>query len=298
MKASRLLLISIVITPAILLADKTQDQLVSIQRDVADLSYQVKQIQKTLDDKVAAQSALLQQAIDQMNKMAAAIPAMQKEIDQKLADEQTKLVGPVATLGSKVDGMSSDVGSLRENVAELLRKINDMDQKITDMNSTVRTLTTPTQPPPPGPNGATGTTTQVPDNAPPPGMSAEVLYANAQRDHRGGKDDLALDEFSQYVKYFKQSENAPNAEYFIGQIYYQAKQWPDAIKAFDSVLADYPMNPRRPDAQYYKACALLNNDQKTAAGDEFKDFLKRYPSDAHAAEARKHLQELGLRRAK
>lgn len=296
MKSSRLLLLSIVLTPGFLLADKTQDQLISIQRDVADLSYQVKQIQKTLDDKVAAQSALLQQAIDQMNKMAAAIPAMQKEIDQKLADEQTKLVAPVATLGAKVDGMSNDLGSVRENVAELLRKINDMDQKITDMNSTVRTLTAPPVQPP-APNNPAGTAAQVvPDNTPPAGMSPEVLWANALRDHTGGNDNLALDEFFQYVKYFKQSENAPKAEYFIGQIYYQAKQWPDAVKAFDSVLVDYPKNSRTPDAQYYKACALLNDGQRNAAGDEFKDFLKKYPSDAHAAEARKHLQELGLRR--
>jgi peptidoglycan hydrolase CwlO-like protein len=192
MKSSRLLLLSIVLTPGFLLADKTQDQLISIQRDVADLSYQVKQIQKTLDDKVTAQSALVQQLLDQMNKMAAAIPAMQREIDQKLTDEQTKLVAPVATLGSKVDGMSSDLGAVRENVAELLRKINDMDQKITDTNSTLRSLQNVT-PPPPGPSGATGTTTQVQDNTPPAGMSAEVLWANAVRDHGGGKDDLALD---------------------------------------------------------------------------------------------------------
>ncbi|HTB15274.1 MAG TPA: tetratricopeptide repeat protein [Bryobacteraceae bacterium] len=290
MNASRLLLVSIAFAPAVLLGQK-HDELVSIQRDVAQLEDQVKQIQKALDDKTAALTALLQQSIDASNKSAAALAAMQHSLDQKLAEQQTKLVAPVATLGTKVDEMSGDLRSVATNVAELVRHMNDMDAKVKDLSDAVRSIQTPVPPPPPA--GGSATATQTTD-APPAGWSAELAYQNAYRDYQGKKDDLALEEFGQYVKYAPQSENAPNAQYYVGQIYYRNQQWSDAAKAFDAVLEMYPKNPKTPEAQYMKACALMNDKQKTAAGKEFKNFLAAYPDNPRAHDAHVHLQELGL----
>jgi TolA-binding protein len=291
MNASRLLLVSIAFAPAVLLGQK-HDELVSIQRDVAQLEDQVKQIQKALDDKTAALTALLQQSIDASNKSAAALAAMQHSLDQKLAEQQTKLVAPVATLGTKVDEMSGDLRSVATNVAELVRHMNDMDAKVKDLSDAVRSIQTPVAPPPPA-GGSAGTATQAMDT-PPAGWSAELAYQNAYRDYQGKKDDLAIEEFGQYVKFAPQSENAPNAQYYVGQIYYRNQQWSDAVQAFDAVLEKYPKNPKTPEAQYMKACALMNDKQKTAAGKEFKNFLAAYPDNPRAHDAHVHLQELGL----
>jgi TolA-binding protein len=293
MNASRLLLLSIAVSPAILLGQK-HDELVSIQRDVAQLEDQVKQIQKALDDKTAALTALLQQSIDANNKTQAAMTAMQHSMDQKMMDQQTKLVAPVATLGSKVDEMSNDFSSVRENVKELVRHMNDLDAKITDMNSAVRAINNPVQPPPAPAAGATGTTAaQVPDG-PPAGWSAEMAYQNAYRDFGSKKDDLAMEEFVQYLKFAPTSENAPNAQYYIGQIYYRNEQWDDAAKAFDAVLEQFPPNSKTPEAQYMKACALMNGKKNTAAATEFKAFIAKYPGSPRAKDAHLHLQELGM----
>ncbi len=295
MNASRLLLLTMALSPAILLGQK-KEELVSIQRDVAQLEDQVKQLQKALDDKTAALTALLQQSIDASNKTMAAMAAMQRDLDQKLADQQTKLVAPVATLGTKVDEMSNDFRSVRENVAELVRHMNDLDAKVTDISSAVRSMQAPVAPPPPVvPVQAAGATTaqQAPDT-PPAGMSAELSYTAALGDYNGKKDDLALDEFAQYLKYYPQSANAPNAQYYIGQIYYRGQDWENAAKAFDAVLEKFPKNSKTADAQYYKACALLNNKDRTAAAKEFKNFLANYPDSPKAADAHKHLQTLGM----
>jgi TolA-binding protein len=290
MNASRLLLVSMALSPAILLGQKRED-LVSIQRDVAQLEDQMKQLQKALDDKTAALTALLQQSIDASTKNAATLAAMQHGLDQKLAEQQTKLVAPVATLGTKVDEMSNDFRSVRENVAELVRHMNDLDTKVTDISSAVRTLQAP---PPPPPNTTPGTASQVPDDTPPAGWSAELSYNNAYRDYMGRKDETALEEFRQYLKYAKQSENAPNAAYYMGQIYYRGEDWDNAVKAFDAVLEQFPANSKTADAQYFKACALLKNNQRTDAGKEFKAFIAKYPDHPKVKEAHQHLRELGL----
>jgi TolA-binding protein len=294
MNASRTLLLSIVLTPAILLGQK-HDELVSIQRDVAQLEDQMKQLQKALDEKVTALTALLQQSIDLSNKTSAAMAAMQHNVDQKMAEQQTKLVAPVATLGTKVDEMSGDFRSVRENVAELVRKMNDLDGKVTDISQTVRTLAaaaTPVQPPPQAAGPAGTNAQQAPDTC--SGTSAELSYTTALGDYNSKKDDIAIEELDQFVRCFPQSANAPNAQYYVGQIYYRAQRWADATQAFDRVLEKFPKNPKTPDAQYMKACALLNNHEKTAAGQEFKSFIATYPDNSKVPEARKHLRELGL----
>jgi TolA-binding protein len=289
MNASRLLLLSTALWPAIVLGQK-HDELVSIQRDVAQLEDQVKQIQKALDDKTAALTALLQQSIDASNKTSAALAAMQHSMDQKLADQQTKLVAPVATLGTKIDEMSGDFRSVQTNVASLVRHMNDLDAKISDISSAVRTLQTPSTPPPPNPGAPAA---QVPDS-PPPGWSAELAYNAALRDYQGKKDETAIEEFAQYLKYAPQSENAPNAQYYIGQIYFRGEDWPDAVKAFDAVLEKYPKNPKTAESQYMKACALMSNKQKTDAGREFKNFIANYPDSPRVKDAHAHLRTLGL----
>jgi TolA-binding protein len=291
MNASRLFLLSMAISPAIVFGQK-HDELVSIQRDVAQLEDQVKQIQKALDDKTAALTALLQQSIDASNKTAAALAAMQHSIDQKLADQQTKLVTPVATLGTKVDEMSGDFRSVQTNVAELVRHMNELDAKVTDISSAVRTLSNPPVAPPQA-NVPAGTTPQVPDG-PPAGWSAELAYNTAYRDFQGKNDEQAFKELDQYLKYAPQSEHAPDAQYYIAMIYYRGEDWENAVKAFDAVLEKFPANSKTQESQYMKACALMKAKHNTAAGAEFKSFIAKYPNTPRAKDAHAHLVDLGL----
>jgi TolA-binding protein len=300
MNASRYLLLAMALSPAILLGQKKED-LASIQRDVASMDDHIKQLQKAFDDKIAAMTALFQQSIDLSNKTSGAVTAMQHDVDQKLSEQSTKLVAPVASLGTKVDEMSGDFSSVRENVKELVRRMNDLDTKITDMSSALRTLAAALTPaPPPAALVPAGSTAQqvVEAPAPPAGASAELSYTTALSDYNAKKDDVAIEEFAKYVQWFPQSANAPNAQYYIGQIYYRGQDWANAVKAFDAVLEKFPKNAKTPDAQYMKACALMNNKEKTAASKEFKNFLAAYPDNPKAAEAHKHLRELGLEGAR
>ena len=47
-----------------------------------------------------------------------------------------------------------------------------------------------------------------------------------------------------------------------------------------------------------KACALMKASHKTAAGDEFKNFITKYPDSPRAKDAHAHLVELGFDRRK
>lgn len=269
-----------------LYAQKRED-ILSIQRDVAQLQDQLTQMRTDQDQKLTAIQNMLRQALDESSRLSSTVATLERTMNERLNQQQARTEVPLSNIGVKVDQVSDDVRATRENVTDLTKRVNNLDSKLADISSAIRTINAP-PPPPPSPVAAPS------GPAVPAGVTPDSLWQSATRDKLGGKDELALSEFNDYVKFFPQSENAPAAQYQIGDIYWKAKQYDDAVLAFDAVLERYPENPKSPDALYLKGAALMNIKARRAdAIVEFKDFLARYPSHALAPKARDHLRELG-----
>jgi TolA-binding protein len=272
-----------------LMAQKRED-FIALQRDVAQLQDQMKQMQTEQNQKLAALQTLIQQALDASTKVNAEMGSLQNSLRTGLAEQQNRTAAPLATLNNKVNQVSEDVGAIKENVADIESRLTKLDSKLSDISTAVRTLSTPPPAPPTQANAQAG------GPSIPPGVTAESLFENARRDVSSGKDDLAMQELTDYLRYFPQGPNAPEALYDQGIIYDRAKppQYDDAIQAFDAVVERYPENPKTPEAQYMKGVDLMKAGRKTEAGAEFRDFLKTYPNHANAGRAQAHLRELGL----
>jgi TolA-binding protein len=286
----RLLILGLIVGPVMLMGQK-KDDIIAIQRDLANLEDKVSQLQKLQDDKFTALQSMLQQAVDNSNKVAAGLATLQKEIDSKLNDQQTKLVAPVATLGTKVDQMADDFRSVSVNVADLLHRMDAVNTKLDDISNAIRTIGNPPQAPG-APTGATGGTGLQPSPQV-PAESAETMWDNAFRDYQTGKQDLAMQEFNNIVKTYPGTDAAANAQYYIGYMYYTANQYEDAVKAFD-VLLSFNENSRTQDGLYYKAVSLQKAEHRTLAAAAYREFLSKYPTNEHAAQARKNLHALGM----
>ena len=112
-----------------------------------------------------------------------------------------------------------------------------------------------------------------------PPLSADATYTNAYRDYIGGKYDLAMQEFSDYLKYFSNTALAPNVQYYIGDIYYKKQDYTNALQNFDAVLEHYTENNKTADAQYMKGMSLLGLGKNDSAAREFRDVyieISRY----------------------
>ena len=129
---------------------------------------------------------------------------------------------------------------------------------------------------------------------PPPGVQAETTYTNAYRDYKAGKRDLAMQEFTDYLKWFGSTQFAPNAQYYIGDIYYKNKDYNNALQAFDGVLEHWSDNNKTADAHYMKGMSLLGLGRNDSAAREFRDVYTRYPDTDVAAQAKARLRDLGL----
>ena len=258
-------------------------------RDVAQIQEDVRLLQRTLDERLAALRTLVEQVNAQSNKSDASIAVLDSGIRDRMAEQQKMLAGPVVNMGVKIDQMSNDFQSLRESISDLSERMNRMQTQMVDLNNTVKVLSAPPAPPPPdGP--ATGAALAPP----PPGMSAKSVYESAMKDRSGGNLDLALQGFQEYLRYYSNTELAPNAQFYIGQIHYDRNEFAPALQAFDAVLEKFPENNKTADATYMKGMALLKAGQRNEAGREFLNVINNFPTSEVAAKARTQRKALGL----
>jgi TolA-binding protein len=155
------------------------------------------------------------------------------------------------------------------------------------LGNVMKVITAPPTPPPAAGGGTT--------SGPPQGLSAETLYANAMREQDGGNADMALQEFADYLKYYRDTDTAANAQYYLGEISYNRKDYEGALKAFDAVLEQFPesKNTKLLDAMFMKGRTLMLMGDKAGAIAEFRAVIKRAPNSELATKAKAQLASLG-----
>ncbi len=268
--------------------------MIELQRDVAQLQDQVRTLQRSFDERFAALQVLVQQTLDASNKSNASLLESGRGITERV-------VGPVVGLNSKMDQLSNDVSAMRESVNDVTARMSKLQQQLTDLSNTVKVSNLPVAPPP-GPSTAsavpggdtTGAGGAAPEATGVPPVKATTLYENALHDMQSGKADLALSEFQDYIKFYNDTELAPNAQFYIGQIRYSQAQFDQAIQEFDKVLEAYPNNNKTADAHYMKGKTLFQLGQRTAAAKEFQAVVTDFPNSNVAPQARAQLKVLGI----
>ena len=286
----RTLLPALLICPSLTFA--ASKEIVELQRDLALLQEQVRTLQRSQDEKFSAIQVLVQQALDSANKTSTSVALLQNNLQQSFKDQQKSVVDPVVGVGAKIDQMTTDVSAMREAVADISSQMGKLQQQMVDIGNAVRSIQTPAAPPPsgatgivPGPGAATSSLPPVP---------AETLYQNAMRDRSGGKDDLALQGFGDYLKYYGDSTLAPNAQFYIAEMHAKQNKLDNALAEFDMVLEKYPDNNKTPDALYMKGATLVKMGKRTQGKQEFCELVKRFPSNDLANRARTQVKALGL----
>lgn len=302
MSLSRVAIVFFALSPFAFGASK---EIMELQRDVALLQDQVRNLQSTLDQKVAAIQALTQQTLDSVNRTNTAVAVMENRFNDAMKQQEQSLNGPVANVGQKLDQMSEDFRAVRESVLDMNTRMGKLDAKIADLENMINTVRAPAAPPPatgttsPGDSSVTpgfGAAPSAAASGPPQGLQAGTLYTSAYSDQLAGKYDIAFQEFSDYLKYFGNTDLAPNAQYYIADIYYRKADYNNALTAFDAVLERFQENPKTPDARYMKAMCLMKLGRNDSAAHEFRDVYARYASDHPdiAAKAKAQLREMGL----
>jgi tol-pal system protein YbgF len=291
-------LLALTLTPV--RAPAANKEIQELQRDIADLNEKIKLIQQSQDRQLAEIRKLLEQSLGATADAHKSMNAIQQGFQQNLRDQENKLVSPVTSLGSRMDQVSGEMRSMQQGLADLTAMVSRMQTQLTDLNNAVKVIQTPPAPPPAanplgggGFSGGSGSGSAAISETPP--ISATDLYNNAMRDSQGGKLDLAVQEFSDYLKWYGNTDLAPNAQYYIASIHARQQDYANAVKEYDLVLEKYPDNNKTADALFGKGTALVKMGRRTDGAREFQELTKRFPGNPLATQACTQIQNLGYR---
>jgi tol-pal system protein YbgF len=275
------------LAPGLTFAASREEQ--EMQRDIAQLQDQVRMLQSSFDQKMATIQTLVQQALDAASKADTNVSVLSAGVGQTLSRELADRLTPVAGLAAKVDNVANDTSVVRNSVADLTAQINKIQQQLTDINNAIKVIQAPPAAPPPSaasPIGAAGV----------PPVSAQVLWANATGDYNGGNFDMALSDFTDFLRFYPNDPNAATAQFYIGQIHYSQHNYDQAVTDFDAVLDHYPADLRVPDAWLMKGKALRSGGHSEEARAAFQALVKKYPTSDQAGAAKDQLRALSAKK--
>src|SRR5689334_14995987 len=90
-----------------------------LQRDVAQLQDQIRQLQNSQNQQLIEIKTLVQQAVTYANDANKAVAVINDGFQRNLRDQETKVVGPVVGLGTRMDGLANDVRVTQQSVTDL-----------------------------------------------------------------------------------------------------------------------------------------------------------------------------------
>ena len=158
----------------------------------------------------------------------------------------------------------------------------DIEQMLADMNANIKVLAAPPVAPP-GPS--------MGQSAPPPDEGA--VFSGAVRDQTGGKLDLAIQEFQDFIKFYPDNPNAARAQYNIGENHYTQQKFDIAAQDFDTVITHYPVDADLTPRAYFMKGMALKNTNRTAAIAAWRKVYTSFPTSDAAAQAKEQLHAIG-----
>jgi TolA-binding protein len=221
------------------------------------------------------------------------VAVLDSTLKDRLREQEKTIAAPVAGLSGKVDSFAEDLRYFKEALGEVDGKLGKLQLKLVDIENAIKVSGAPAVPPPGG-GGAQGAPAGTPDT-PPPGTTADSLYQDAYRDKNAGNYELALNELNSFLKWYSSTDLAPNAQFWIGDIYFTKRQFEDALAAFDAVLTRFGKNNKSLDARYMKGRTLVQLGRKTEAANEFREVIRAAPrGERTSSSACSALKELGF----
>ena len=246
-------------------------EMVQLQTQVKQLQEQMTAMQRSFDERMGVMKNLVEQNTDAVNKVASALNGLQTTLAKQQGDA-----------GSKVDQVSGQVQALNDTMDEIKVRLAKVTKQLEDMQAAQQSL------------GAQQAQQQAQQQAMAAAPPPDVLYNNAVRDYNGGKNDLALQECSDYIKFYPNTDLAGNCYFYLGEIQFRQANYQQAAQSYDQVLQNFPSGNKAASAQLKKGFALVELGKQDEGVSELRRLIQRYPHSPEALQARDRLRKLGV----
>ncbi len=246
-------------------------EMIQLQTQVQQLQEQMTAMQRSFDERMGVMKNLVERDTDAINKATAALTGLQATLQKQQGDSS-----------AHVDQLTGQIQSLNDTLDELKARLAKVSKQLEDMQSSQQSLAAS--------QAQQQAQQQAQAQAPPP----DVLYNNALRDYNGNKNDLAIQEFSDYTKFYPNTDLAGNCYFYLGEIQFRQGNYQQAAQSYDQVLQNFPTGSKAASAQLKKGFALIELGKQEDGVVELRRVIQRYPKSNEALQARERLKKLGV----
>ena len=127
------------------------------------------------------------------------------------------------------------------------------------------------------------------DNADAVQLDDILLYEKGKAAFVSGKFKTARTVFLDLIKQFPGSDNADNAQFWIGEIYYKNKKYKTAILEYKNVIDNYPDGNKVPGAYLKQALSFSALGEPDMSELLLNELIKKYPKSGEAIIAKKKI---------
>ncbi|NWG12212.1 MAG: tol-pal system protein YbgF [Acidobacteria bacterium] len=252
----------------------TKEELVRLQNDVLTLQNQMRLFEKTFNEQIQGLRSLVVQLNDQVGTSSQVLGKVAASLETRSEDSRSDsqvILQEIRDLRLKVDDTATGVAALARQISEL---------KIQSKALTERTY-----------QSAAGDPSTL-------ALSADNIFNEAFNDLVQGNFDMAIEGFGAYIKSFPSSEKADDAQYNIGEAYYNSRRLPQAIAAFTRVIDEYPSGDKVASASFKRGKAELALGERDNAIEDFRTVVEKFPAAPESSLAKAELDSLGVSAAR
>jgi len=124
-------------------------------------------------------------------------------------------------------------------------------------------------------------------------LTENGVYTSAKQAYDKGDFNAAREGFQKLLKEFPKSDNADNAQFWIGEIYYREKWYEKAILEYQTVIEKYPTGNKVTASLLKQGFAFYNLGDKSNARLILSELIKKYPKSNEAKIAERKLKGIG-----
>jgi tol-pal system protein YbgF len=118
------------------------------------------------------------------------------------------------------------------------------------------------------------------------------LYKAAYETLQKGNAEGARKKFEAFLKQYPNTELSGHAQFWIGETYFQKKDYEKAILEYEKAITKYPEGSKVPAALYKQGLAFLELGDKANARNLFRRVIERFPRSEQAELAKKRLEAM------
>ncbi|ACS84963.1 cell division protein CpoB [Musicola paradisiaca] len=235
-------------------------------------------------------SGSIEDRVTSLERISNAHSQLLTQLQQQLADTQRD-----------IDGLRGQIQENQYQLNQVVERQKQIYQQIDSLSSQGGSAGTPAASSAGSASASSGTV----DNGIASGGSADASAAPASTgdvnsDYNAAvalvlekkQYDQAITAFQNFVKKYPDSTYQPNANYWLGQLFYNKGKKDDSAYYFANVVKNYPKSPKASEAMFKVGVIMQEKGQSDKAKAIYQQVVKNYPNTDGAKQAQKRLAGL------